>query len=68
MVDVWVLLMLHGLGGSQSKAAGALVKKRVTDGSFSRELLSKAMVGHQARSPDCMKDAKATTSDAVQHC
>ena len=52
VVDVWMLLVLHTLGGSQSKAAGALVKKRMTDGSFSRELLSKAIVGHQVRSPE----------------
>ena len=52
VVDVWMLLVLHTLGGSQSKAAGALVKKRMTDGSYSRELLSKAIVGHQVCSPE----------------
>ena len=68
VVDVWMLLVLHTLGGSHSKAAGALVKKRMTDGSFSRELLSRAIVGHQVRSPDCGKELQKARSDAVQHC
>ena len=59
-----MLLVLHTLGGSQSKAAGALVKKRVTDGSFSHELLSRAIVGHQVQSPDCIQEWQCLYPDA----
>ena len=49
MVDVWILLIMHSFGGSFSKIAGALVKKKVADASFSCDLLRRALVGHQAR-------------------
>ena len=46
-VDLWLLLLLAGLGGKRCEAVHKLLKKKFTEGHVDNSWLDRGTVGHQ---------------------
>jgi hypothetical protein len=46
-IDLWLLLLLVGLGAKRSEAVHKLLKKKFTEGHVDNTWLDKAVIGHQ---------------------
>lgn len=57
-IDLWLLLLLVGLGAKRSEAVHKLLRKKFTEGHVDNTWLDKAVIGHQvcsliAKHPCC---------------
>lgn len=46
-IDLWLLLLLVGLGAKRSEAVHKLLRKKFTEGHVDNTWLDKAVIGHQ---------------------
>jgi len=53
-IDLWLLLLLVGLGAKRSEAVHKLLRKKFTEGHVDNSWLDKAVIGHQV----CSSTAK----------